>query len=73
MGPDPERMLAHAFEFDADNDGKLNKDEMKKFITAFSQMHREGPPGGPGAGPGGQGRPPGNNGNNSGARPKRPE
>lgn len=63
-------MLAHAFEFDADNDGKLSKAEMQKFIAAFSEMHRQGPPGGgpggqggpggrggPGAGPGGQGGP----------------
>ena len=52
-GPDPERMLSHAFEFDTDKDGKLSKDEMKKFIDDFVQLHG-GPegPGGPGGGEG---------------------
>ena len=55
-GPDPERMLSHAMEFDADKDGKLSKDELKKFIDDFVQLHGgpEGPggPGGPGGGEG---------------------
>ena len=38
-GPDPERMLTHALEFDADKDGKLSKDELKKFIEDFISRH----------------------------------
>ena len=49
-------MLSHAMEFDADKDGKLSKDELKKFIDDFVQLHGgpEGPggPGGPGGGEG---------------------
>ena len=55
QGPDPARMLEHAFEFDADKDGKLSKDELQKFIDDFMK-HIPGP-GGPGGegGPGGGG------------------
>jgi len=74
MTVNPERMLTHAFEFDADSDGKLSKEEMQKFITDFLQRHggggEGGPPrrgaGGPPNGPGG-GRP--NDG--GGERPER--
>ena len=63
-GPDPERMVEHAMEFDANQDGKLDKEELKKFAASFVERPRpEG--GGPGAGdPGGAPRP---------ERPKRPE
>ena len=37
--PNPERMLEHAMEFDADKDGKLSKDELQKFIADFVQRH----------------------------------
>lgn len=60
--PNPERMLAHAFEFDADKDEKLSKEELKKFIDAFI-AHRPGP-----GGPGRAGEPP-----EPPDRPQRPE
>lgn len=52
---DLERMLNHAMEFDADQDQKLSRDELKKFLDDFTKHHRG--PGGPrsGAGPGGRG------------------
>lgn len=54
MGPpSPERFVAHAMEFDADGDGKLDKDELTKFAEQMhSRMARFGGPGGAG-GPGG--------------------
>jgi len=68
-GPDPDRMVDHAMKFDADNDGKLSKAELKKFAEDFAQHHR-----GPGGPPGGDdGGGPGPNGNEGGERPKRPE
>jgi len=50
-------------EFPADNDGKLNKDELTKFIDDFVNNHPG--PGGPDGGPGGGGERP--------DRPQRPE
>ena len=76
----PDRMLTHAMEFDADKDGKLSQDELKKFIADFIKLH-PGPDGGagggrPGAGgPGGGGGPPNGGGgrpNEGGERPERP-
>ena len=72
-GPDPERMLSHAMEFDADKDGKLSKEELQKFIEDFAKMH-PGPGGGRGDGPpraGGQGS--GRNESDRPERPRRPE
>lgn len=57
-GPDPDRMFSHAMEFDADDDGKLNRVELKKFIADF--IARRPGPGGQGAGPGRVGPPGGN-------------
>ena len=54
-GPSPEmraeRMLAHAIEFDDDADGKLSKEELRKFIGELMKQ-RPGPFPGPGSGPG---------------------
>ena len=79
MGVNPERMLAHAMEFDADQDGKLSKDELQKFIADFVQRHPGpgGPEGGPGGGvgrPGGgpRGGPGAGRPNEGGERPERP-
>ncbi len=80
-GPDPDRMLAHAFEFDADSDGKLNRDEMRTFIAEFIRMHdgggpdRRGPDVGAGAGAGdpGRGGRPTEGGGDRPERPRRPE
>ena len=33
--PSADRMFVKAMEFDADGDGKLNKDELQKFIADF--------------------------------------
>jgi hypothetical protein len=58
----PDRMMMHAMEFDADKDGKLSKDELQKFIGDFFHRHSDqlgGPmgPGGPSGGrEGGPGR-----------------
>ena len=46
--PDPGRMVEHAFEFDADGDDKLSREELMEFAMAM-------PPPGPG-GPGGPDR-----------------
>lgn len=54
-GPDPDRMFSHAMDFDADDDGKLNRLELKKFIADF--VSRRPGPGGQGAGPGRNGPP----------------
>lgn len=70
--PGPERMIEHAFEFDADRDGKLSKEELTKFAEDFEQHHR-----GPGGPPrdGGEGRPggPGPRDDKEPQRPKRPD
>jgi hypothetical protein len=43
-----DRMLNHAMQFDSDKDGKLNKDELQKFIAAFVDRHgNQGGPDGP--------------------------
>jgi len=65
--PSPERFVEHAFEFDADGDGKLDRGEFTKFAQAFHEMRMRGGPGGPpgggegsrggGRGPGGPGGP----------------
>lgn len=70
--PSPERFIEHAFEYDADGDGKLDRSEFTKFAHAFHEMRMRGGPGGPpgrGDGPraGGRGRGPG-----EGERPERP-
>jgi hypothetical protein len=39
MGPSPERMLAHAMEFDADKDGMLSKTELQNFFEDFTKRH----------------------------------
>ena len=65
-------MIEHAFEFDADRDGKLSKEELTKFAEDFEQHHR-----GPGGPPrdGGEGRPggPGPRDDKEPQRPKRPD
>ena len=70
-GPNPERMVEHAMEFDADKDGKLSREELMKFAEDFAK-HRPAPGGGPPRGnPGG----PENNSGEGGRseRPRRPE
>ena len=54
-GPNPERLVERAMEFDRDGDGKLNRDELMEFARSMPG------PGGPGfGGPGfGGGMPPG--------------
>ncbi len=68
----PDRMLTHAFEFDADKDGKLSKDELQKFIASFLERHGSqaagGGPGRDGGGGGGRGGAGG-----GGDRPRRPD
>ncbi len=44
-GLDPDRMVDHAMEYDANKDGKLSRDELAKFAEDFASHHR-GPPGG---------------------------
>ena len=63
-------MLEHAFEFDADKDGKLSKDELQKFIGDFMK-HTPGSGGPSGEGGPGGGRP--NQGGERSERPRRPE
>lgn len=72
-GPSPERFTEHAFSFDADGDGKLDRDEFEAFSREFHERLRRGPAGGPG-GPDGPGRPrrPGGPGRPGGERPQRP-
>ena len=60
--PSPERMVEHAFEFDANHDGQLSKEEMTAFAKELGKRRR-GPGGRPGRG-GEDGRP---------ERPRRPE
>lgn len=63
----PDRFVNHAMQFDADNDGKLNRDELARFAEDFARMR--GGPGGPGGGPGGNSQ-----GDSSRTeRPRRPE
>ncbi len=45
--PNPERFVEHALEFDANEDGMLDKDELLKFAEDMGRRQ-----GGPGAGPG---------------------
>ena len=80
--PSPERFIEHAFEYDADGDGKLDRSEFTKFAQAFHEMRMRGGPGGPpgrgegrGEGPraGGRGRGPGGSGDERPERPRRPE
>ncbi len=79
VGPPPpnaDRFIEHALEIDADKDGKLSKDELRKF--AEDMASRRGGPGGPGGGPGDQGRPRGEGDrppseDERPERPKRPE
>jgi hypothetical protein len=59
-GPSPERFTEHAFSFDADGDGKLDRAEFESFAKAFHERRPGG--GGPG-GPAG----------NRPQRPARPE
>lgn len=66
QGPNPERLVDHAMEFDTNQDGKLSKAELLKFAEDFAK-HRPGPDSG---GPGGQGP---NNGEGGGQRPQRPD
>lgn len=51
--PSPEQFVTRAMEFDADGDGKLNKDELAKMAESFMR----GPRGGAGGGIGGADRP----------------
>lgn len=71
--PDPERMVDHALEFDADEDGKLSREELSKFAEDFA-AHRPGPGGPPrdGDGPERGGRGPKNE-NGVPERPRRPD
>jgi hypothetical protein len=88
-GPNPERLVERAMEFDRDGDGKLNRDELMEF--ARSMPGPGGPgfggPGGPGfggpgggppglggpGGPGGPGGGPGGPGFGGPERPRRPD
>ena len=67
LAVNPDRMLSHAMEFDADKDGKLSKDELQKFIASFIERHGSQAAGG---GPGREGR---GGGAGSGERPRRPD
>lgn len=64
-GPSPERFTEHAFSFDADGDGKLDRTEFAAFAKAFHERRRGGPGGGGPGGPGAAGGP-------GGERPQRP-
>ena len=66
--PSPERMVEHAMEFDADNDGKLSPDELKKFAEEIGR-HHGGPPPRRGDGPDDGGP----NDNEAPQRPRRPD
>ncbi|MDZ4852304.1 MAG: EF-hand domain-containing protein [Pirellulaceae bacterium] len=63
QGPNPERFVAMAMEFDADKDGKLNRDELMKFAQEMPNRR----PGGDAGGDRGPGRPDG--GRPDGGRP----
>ena len=46
--PSPERFVEHAMKFDADGDGKLDRDELTKFAEEIQRMRGgRGGPGGP--------------------------
>lgn len=62
--PDPERFVVMAMEFDADKDGKLNRDELMKFAQEMPNRR----PGGDASGDRGPGRPDG--GRPDGGRPE---
>lgn len=53
--PNHDFFVQHALEFDADKDGKLNKDELVKFAEDMARRRQQGGPGGEGRGPGGRG------------------
>ena len=54
--PSPERFVEHAMKFDADGDGKLDRDELTKFAEEIQRMRGgAGGPGGGRSGPGGRG------------------
>ena len=40
--PSPERMVEHAMTFDADGDGKLDRDELGKFAEGMRERMRAG-------------------------------
>lgn len=65
-GPDPEQMVEHAMEFDANGDGMLSREELLAFAKSIPER-RDGA-GGPPEGP----RPP-RDGNGPGGRPARPQ
>ncbi|TWU30848.1 EF-hand domain-containing protein [Novipirellula artificiosorum] len=46
--PNPEQMLGRAFQYDADNDGKLSKTELAKMFSEMGQRQGAGGPGGRG-------------------------
>jgi hypothetical protein len=80
-GPNPERLVERAMEFDRDGDGKLNRDELMEFARSMPGPGGPGfggpgggPPGlgGPG-GPGGPGGGPGGPGFGGPERPRRPD
>ena len=85
--PSPERFLERAMTFDADRDGKLDRNELLKFAEEMGRMRGGmgggpggpggGGPGGPGGGEGGfrgRGGPPGaGDGGDRPQRPRRPE
>lgn len=77
--PSPERFLERAMTFDADRDGKLDRNELLKFAEEMGRMRggMGGGPGGPGGGEGGfrgRGGPPGaGDGGDRPQRPRRPE
>ena len=76
--PNPERLVEHAMNFDADGDGKLDKAELTKFAEEFtSRMGRprgeRGPEGERGPGGGRPGGPDAPGGNPEGDRPQRPD
>lgn len=66
-----ERFLEHAMEFDADKDGKLNRDELTQF--AKSMAERRGGPEGRQNEQGGRGPNGGSEGRADGERPRRPD
>ena len=62
--PNSDEMVNRVLEFDSDKDGKLSKDELKKWAESFGRGFGGGR-GGPGGSPGGNGDEP--------RRPQRPE
>lgn len=49
--PSPERFVEHAMKFDADGDGKLDREELIKFAEEIQRMRGAGGPGGGRGGP----------------------